>query len=102
IAGETLSNVRTTFAPFSKDILSWQGGVLKGQGEMIIKTVDLPKFGDQIQLMISFDLPGELPSTQGLLQLSNIEAGSSAELIKDIEKVEPVAILDQVEDTIGT
>lgn len=102
IAGESLDSERTLFAPFSKDVLSWQGGVLKGQGEMIIKTVDLPKFGDQIQLMISFDLPGELPSTQGLLQLSSIESGSGAELIKDIEKVEQASIPDDVQDTIGT
>src|SRR5690606_15721312 len=104
VSGRDISGLRSTIGNKIDQAVAWQGGALKTQGELAVKTADLPRLGALASLSIEFNLPGSLPDAVGSLPLNGIEQASSSELQPMLdETIGTQAANDQqdYEDTIG-
>lgn len=103
VSGRDISGLRTAIGNQIEQDVTWQGGSLKTEGELVIKTIDLPRLGELASLTVEFSLPGSLPRAIGSLPLTGIEQASASELQPLFEETSSPQSLEQDnnEDTIG-
>lgn len=88
LAGDDINGRQSFISSQIEKSISWQGGTIKIDGELVVATANLPTMGELTNLKIELALPGSLPKLAGSLLLRGVEQSSSTELIENTIETE--------------